>query len=211
MFTGLIEEIGKVRQVVAIAGGKRITIAVRKVLADLAVDHSVAVSGVCLTVVNITRDALAVEAVGETLQKSTIEMLHTHDFVNLERAMQVGERLGGHLIQGHVNGIGTLVRKDKRGKNWYMEVEIPFMFERYLIPEGSIAIDGISLTIAQLHGNRTGFSIIPHTYSHTTVQYYKIGQKVNVEVDFLARHLEKLTQAKEQKSLTFEKIKDLGY
>jgi riboflavin synthase len=211
MFTGLIEEIGQVSQVAAIAGGKRITIAARKVLTDLAVDHSVSISGVCLTVVNITKDALVVEAVGETLNKSTIGRLRTHDFVNLERAMQMGERLGGHLVQGHINGIGTLVRKDKRGKNWYIEVEIPHAFERYLISEGSIAIDGISLTIAVLHGNRPGFSIIPHTYNHTTVQYYKIGHKVNVEVDFIARHIEKLTQSKEHISLTFEKIKDLGY
>jgi riboflavin synthase len=211
MFTGIIEEIGQVRQVTAIAGGKRITISARKILADLAVDHSISVSGVCLTVVNLNQDTVITEAVGETLHKSTMGMLHTNNFVNLERALRLNDRMGGHLVQGHVNGIGTLIMKEKRGENWYIEVKIPDNLERYLIPEGSIAIDGISLTVAALQANRAGISVIPHTYNHTTVCYYKIGQKINLEVDFLARHLEKLLYSEKREALTLRKIKDLGY
>jgi riboflavin synthase len=211
MFTGLIEEIGQVKGISMFAGGKRIRISGRKVLEALAVDHSVSVSGICLTVVELTNNSLTVEAVGETLNKTTIASLRTNDLVNLERALRLGERLGGHLVQGHVNGIGTLIKKERRGQNWYVEVKLPKDLDRYLITEGSIAIDGISLTIAALNNNIAGISIIPHTYTHTTMQYKAIGQQVNVEVDYMARHLEKLIKSEKSTDLTFEKIKNMGY
>jgi riboflavin synthase len=211
MFTGLIEEIGQIKRISAITGGKRISIIGQKIMEALAVDHSVSVSGVCLTVVALTDNTLTVEAVGETLSKTTVSYLRTNDLVNLERAMRMGDRLGGHLVQGHVNGVGTILKKERRGHNWYLEFKVPKNLDRYLISEGSIAIDGISLTIAALEGNIIGISIIPHTYSHTTIQYKSIGHKVNVEIDFMARHLEKLMKSEKSTTLTIDKIKNMGY
>ena len=211
MFTGLIEEIGRITNIAVINGGRRLTIECRKILESIAVDQSVSVSGVCLPVVGLSHNSVVVEAVGETLLKTTISNLCVHDHVNLERALQLGERLGGHLVQGHVNGIGIILKKERRGENWYVEVKVPENLERYLIPEGSLAVEGISFTIASLHGNRVGISVIPHTYSHTTIKESLIGEKVNIEVDFLARHLEKLHQTEVSSAITFKKLKNMGF
>ena len=170
MFTGLIEEIGKIASVIPIAGGKKITISARNILDDLEIDHSVSVDGVCLTVVSHDKNGFTVDAVGETLTKSLIRFYKKGDHVNLERAMRLTDRLGGHFVQGHVNGIAIVTRKEQRGENWYLEVRIPDYLERYVISEGSIAINGISLTIAYLDGTNVGISVIPHTYNNTTLQ-----------------------------------------
>lgn len=191
MFTGIIEEIGIIIGSSPIPGGKKITIKADKILEDLKVDHSVSVNGVCLTVVDISGNLFTVEAVGETLEKSTLIDLKTSRSVNLERAMKLGDRLGGHLVQGHVNGIGKISKLVKRGDNWYMEVDLPDKLIRYVIPEGSIAIDGISLTVASLIGTKVGISIIPHTFKNTTFSQAKVRQKCNIENDLIGKYLEK--------------------
>lgn len=210
MFTGLIEEIGRVARVAAIPGGKQLTISAGTILDDLKIDHSVAVNGVCLTVVSLVKDGFVAEAVGETLEKSTTGHLKTGDKVNLERAMRLGDRLGGHFVQGHVNGLGEVTRKERRGDNWYLEVRIPADLERYVISEGSIAVNGISLTIARLDGAFVGISVIPHTYNHTTLNETAVGAHVNIETDFLARYVENFMRPQKE-TLSTEWLKKMGY
>jgi len=216
MFTGLIEEIGKVKRIDTVSGGLRISFEAEKILADLAVDHSVAVNGVCLTAVDVGRNGFVAEAVGETITKSTISGLRTGNTVNLERAMRLGDRLGGHLVQGHVNGTGRITRFLQRGENRYLETEIPEALIRYVIPEGSIALDGISLTVAGLENTKIGVSVIPHTYNNTTLQFRKAGDNMNIETDFLARYIENFLRAGANRGTgneTFSEtwFKKLGY
>jgi riboflavin synthase len=215
MFTGIIEEIGIISKITSFAGGKRLNIAAKKVLDDLDIDQSIAISGVCLTVVEVNESSFTVEAVGETLIKTTIAHLRAKMPVNLERALRLNDRLGGHWVQGHINGIGSISRFEKRGESWYLEVSIPPVLRKYVIPEGSIAIDGISLTIAHLLDNRVGISVIPHTFKSTTMSNYKIGQSINIETDFLARYIENLLKNSQyqRKDATFsqEWFKRIGF
>jgi len=215
MFTGLIEEIGTIQKIDIISGGGRqITILAQKVLSDLEIDHSVSVSGVCLTVTKVLNDSFIVDAVGETIEKTTIKKIHIGQKVNMERAMKLSDRLGGHIVQGHVNGIGTLKKIQQRGENWYLSVNVPKELEKYLISEGSIAIDGISLTITHLVGREVSVSIIPHTYKNTIISEYKINQQVNIETDFLAKYVENFIKtygSSRQSNLTLEKMKELGF
>ena len=215
MFTGLIEEVGTIQKIDIIAGGgKQIIIQANKVLSDLKIDHSVAVSGVCLTVTQVLNDGFKVAAVGETLQKSTLNKINIGQNVNLERAMKLNDRLGGHLVQGHINGIGNVKQIQQRGENWYLTVIVPKELQKYLINEGSIAIDGISLTITHLQNNEVSVSVIPHTFKNTIISEYKINQQVNIETDFLAKYVEnfvKTNSAKEKSNLTIERMKELGF
>ena len=210
MFTGIIEEPGIIKKETSIPGGKRIAITARKVLDDLAVDHSVAVDGVCLTVVELNPGGFSVEAVGETLTKSTIGSLSVGRQVNLERAMQLSDRLGGHLVQGHVNDVAPVTYIERRGNNWYIEVKIADNLESYVIDEGSIALNGISLTIARLQGTNVGISVIPHTYNNTNIKHWNVGLNVNVETDFLAKYVEKILNPKSGR-MSEEWLKKQGY
>ena len=211
MFTGLIEETGKIKNIENISGGKRFTIEAHKVMDDITIDASIAVNGVCLTVVKFEEKVFFIEAVGETLQKTTLDKLKKDMTVNLERAVRLQDRLGGHLVQGHVNDQGRIVRLKQLGENWALDVEIPDKLNKYILLEGSIAIDGISLTIARLNKNITGINIIPHTYKNTNLQYLKNGDFVNLEVDILAKYVEKLLHYKSDDKLTYSKLKNLGY
>jgi riboflavin synthase len=215
MFTGLIEEIGTIKKIDIIAGGgNQITIQADKILSDLKIDHSVAVSGVCLTAVEILKDGFKVDAVGETLEKSTLKNIHIGQKINLERAMQLSDRLGGHFVQGHVNGVGKVKQLLQRGENWFLVVDVPEHLQKYLISEGSIAIDGVSLTIANLQSTEIGVSVIPHTFKNTIISEYKINQSVNIETDFLAKYVENFILAYSQdgkSGLTMDKIKELGF
>jgi riboflavin synthase len=213
MFTGLIEEVGIVKKIDVIAGGgKQISIQADKVLSDLAIDHSVAVSGICLTVTTVFNDGFKVDAVGETLEKSTLDKIHIGQKVNLERAMKLSDRLGGHIVQGHVNGIGIVKQINQRGENWYLTVNLPKELDKYLISEGSIAIDGISLTITHLQGTEVSVSIIPHTYKNTIISDYKANHQVNIETEFLAKYVENFVNAygsKKKSNLTIERMREL--
>ena len=215
MFTGLIEEVGKITKLLSIPGGKRVTIQASKILDDLKIDHSVAVSGICLTAIEIEKKSFTAEAVGETLEKSILQKMKINTPVNLERAMKLNDRLGGHFVQGHVSGIGNVSRIEKRGANWLLEIILPSKLMRYIIPEGSIAIDGISLTIADIINDRIRLSIISHTYKNTIVSYYRIGQYVNIEVDFFAKYIEKyladIKITSNNNSLSKEWLKKNGY
>ena len=192
MFTGLIEEIGQIKTLENISGGIRFSIAAQSVLSDLQVGDSISVDGVCLTAVSVSKEEFIVEAVGETLEKTTLSGYHPGSWVNLERPLTANGRLGGHFVQGHVNATGVITQWFPRGDNYFLEVEVPTHLMKYIILEGSIAIDGISLTVATLIDNRIGINIIPHTVQVTGLKYKEKGNRVNIEVDLIAKYIENL-------------------
>ncbi len=201
MFTGLIEEVGKIIRIVPIVDGKKFLVQTKIIHEDLNVDDSVAVNGVCLTAIKVESNGFWVEAVGETLTKSTIAEIIINENVNLERALKLSDRLGGHLVLGHVNGIGKISNIAKRGKNYLLEIELPDNLMKYVVLEGSIAISGVSFTIAQLKQNLIGISVIPHTWHKTNLNQKKIGDNLNIEVDIISKYLEKLVINKKENKL----------
>lgn len=214
MFTGIIEEIGKIEKITPIAGGLSLKINAVKIIGDISVNDSICIDGVCLTVTKVENPGFWVDAVGATLEKTTFVETKSSTQVNLERAVRLNDRLGGHLVQGHVNGIGTISEILKLGENYLLKIIIPNELEKYLINEGSIAINGISLTIADLHKNIISISIIPHTWQNTTLKYKQANDKVNIEIDILAKYVEKLLTGKNEvpgKNITENWLKKLGY
>ena len=214
MFTGLIEEVGKIVKFEPMPGGKRIRILASRILDDLKVDDSIAINGVCLTATKVESDGFWADAVGETLEKSSLAFLNEGSEINVERALRLSDRLGGHLVQGHVNGLADVVGITKRGDNYLLELLLPEKLTRYTIEEGSITIDGISLTIAQLSGNKIGLSIIPHTWLNTTLRNKKIGDKINIETDVIAKYIEKLMKGNSDnkgETITEDWLKRMGY
>jgi len=214
MFTGLIEETGKIRNISAIAGGKKLVIQANLILNDLKRDDSIAINGVCLTAIAHSKTDFTVEAVAETLEKTTIGFLKEGTIVNLERAVRLNDRMGGHLVQGHVNGMAKISRIEKLGENFALDVLVPDEIEHYLILEGSIALNGISLTIARLNENTVGINIIPHTWASTNLITLNIGDYINVEVDVIAKYVEKFFTRKsknENSKITFKKLNELGF
>ncbi len=188
MFTGIVEELGKV----AVAGS-RLSISCARILEDLTIGASIAVNGVCLTAVEVREDGFTADLAPETLDRSNLGDLRAGDGVNLERPITLAARLSGHIMQGHVDGTGILesLRSLEDG-NWELRVRVPETLDRYLVYKGSIAIDGISLTIADIADRLVRVAIIPHTYSATSLSGHKPGDRVNIECDILAKHVEKL-------------------
>lgn len=211
MFTGIVEEIGIVEQITPMSDGVRLEIRGRRVLDDLKIEDSIAVDGVCQTVVGCTDHSFTVEAVGETLQKTTLPFFKPGRMVNLERSLTLNTRLGGHLVQGHVNGIGLVSRFHSRGENYFLEIQLPADLQKYCIREGSIAVDGISLTIATLTETKIGINIIPYTVENTTLKERKAADRVNIEVDVLARYIEQLLHRKAPGGLSLNDLKKWGY
>ncbi|KPK29014.1 MAG: hypothetical protein AMJ61_00595 [Desulfobacterales bacterium SG8_35_2] len=211
MFTGIIEETGQILSKQNFRGGVRIQISANKILKDARIGDSVNVDGACQTIIDTQNDNFSIESVGETLEKTTFKDFQLKQWVNLERALAVGDRLGGHFVQGHVNGTGRIQQWFQRGENYFLEVKIPDELSRYVVVEGSIAIDGISLTIAQIKDNIAGISIIPHTANKTNLKYKKSGDKVNIEVDMLAKYIEKLIKNDNDDSLSMEHLRKWGY
>ena len=214
MFTGIVEEIGKIEQTTPIAGGLNLKIAAQKITEDIRVNDSICVDGVCLTVTKFEKDNFWVDAVGATLQKTTFSSIKNSQHVNLEKSLRLNDRLGGHLVQGHVNGVGYISGIEKAGENYFFKFVIPDEIQKYLIKEGSIAINGISLTIADLTQNDIIISVIPHTWENTNLKYKKINDKVNVEIDILAKYVEKLLYNSPDHSASKISpgwLKDLGY
>jgi riboflavin synthase len=212
MFTGIIEEIGQIKKIEHIAGGLKFNIAVGKILNEISVDDSLSVNGVCLTVIRIDDSSVWCDAVGETLEKTTLASIKEGIELNLERALKLSDRLGGHLVQGHVDGMGEITEIKKRGENYYVEIFLPVHLNKYVVEEGSIAVNGISLTIAQINEARIGLSIIPHSWKNTTLSKSKMGDKVNIETDVLAKYVEKmLINSREDEKYSKKWFKELGY
>ena len=200
MFTGLVEEKGSVLVVEPRPDGRRLWIGAEHVLEDARVGDSIAVSGVCLTVVERRVDSFAVEMVPETLRRTTLGALAAGDPVNLERAMRLDQRLGGHLVQGHVDGVAEVVRIEPEGEGRRLALELPQSLARFVAEKGSIAIDGVSLTVAACTGRRCELALIPHTLAVTTAGDYRPGRQVNVEVDLMARYAARLLEESERRT-----------
>jgi riboflavin synthase len=196
MFTGIIEELGTVTAFEPRSTGARLRIGCATVLSDLATGGSIAVNGVCLTAIDLASDSFAADLAPETLERSNLGDLTSGARVNLERPVTPATRLSGHIVQGHVDATGELISLDPLGDgNWWLKVRVPPALDRYLVEKGSIAIDGISLTIASIENAVVGLAIIPHTHAHTTLGFAEPGARLNLEVDVLAKHVEKLLQS----------------
>jgi riboflavin synthase len=212
MFTGIIQEVGTVAAAVQRAGGVVLAVRAPTCAKELRVDDSVAVNGVCQTVVRCAGDVFEVEAVEETLRKTTLGSLGQGTPVNLELALRVGDRLGGHLVQGHVDCVGDVVSVEKRPMSWMVRVSFPERFARYLIPVGSVAVDGISLTVAGVEGSLIVVSVIPHTLEKTTLADVAAGRRVNLEFDVIGKYLERLMAGgKAGDGITPEKLAGWGF
>lgn len=206
MFTGLVEEIGQITAVEALGTSRRFTIRAKKVLADAKIDDSLCVSGVCLTVVARSENTFQVQAVDETLRKTTLGNFQQNDQVNLERALRPTDRLGGHFVQGHVDGIGEIVDIVPQAAGQLMVVELRQELLRYVIPHGSIALDGVSLTVARLEASRVTIALIPHTLAQTTLGARRRGDWLNVETDLLGKYVERLLMTNTKNGLNSYKI-----
>ena len=194
MFTGIVEELGTVRAVTPNEGGARIEIGAHDVLDDAVLGASIAVNGVCLTVVALGDGWWAADAVIETLRRSNLGALAPGDRVNLERPLRLGDRLGGHLVQGHVDATGVVgERTPLPDGSTLVRIDAPADILRYVVHKGSITVDGISLTVAGLHDDGFDIAVIPHTLAVTTLGHAPVGTRVNLEVDMLAKYVERLT------------------
>ena len=190
MFTGLIQELGTIQSVTQNSEGKEFTIKAPNLIKEIAIDDSVATNGVCLTATKIIQDTFKVQAIHMTLEKTSVGSLKVGDKVNLELSLRPQDRLGGHFVQGHVNALGKIKNIKTIGQNWEIEVSFPRELRKYMISEGSIALDGISLTIARLTDETLTVAIIPHTLEKTTLSSKKIGDHLNIEVDMMAKYIE---------------------
>ena len=196
MFTGIVEETGRVAGLDRAGSGARIEVAASAVLEDLGVGGSVAVNGCCLTAVAVNRASFAAELSPETLARTNLGSLRRGSAVNLERPLLPTGRLSGHFVLGHVDGTGEVLALDQvGGGNWWLSVRVPDGLLKFLVYKGSVAVDGISLTIASLEGSAMGIAIIPHTYQVTALPEVSVGSAVNLECDMLAKHVHRLLKA----------------
>jgi riboflavin synthase len=207
LFTGIIEEIGRVRSL----RGAELHIDATTVLEGLAEGDSIAVNGACLTAVEFDGTSFRVQVSPETFEKTTLGALVAGDTVNLERAMMANQRLGGHFVQGHVDGIGEVVGVDQQGAFQLWHFRAPELVVRYLIPKGSVAIDGISLTVVNPIADRFSVAIIPATLDKTVLPQRKPGAKVNLEADMIGKHIYHFMQQKKEKSLSMDFLREHGF
>jgi riboflavin synthase len=211
MFTGLIEEVGRIQQVSNGHGSARLTVESANLVRELKKGDSIAVSGVCLTAVEVGPNSFAADLAQETLDRTSLSRLRKDALVNLELPVKSGARLGGHVVQGHVDGTAKVVALEKiRGKeDYWLRVSIPPALSKYVVEKGSIAIEGISLTVAQVDGDEIGIAVIPHTYHATNLHSLSAGDAVNIEVDVLAKYAENM--AKPKSSITLERLVEEGF
>ncbi|MBH47024.1 MAG: riboflavin synthase [Halobacteriovorax sp.] len=213
MFTGLVKEMGKLISIKSISEGKRLRIQAPKLIQEIGVDDSVSVNGVCQTAVAIDGDCFEVIAVHTTLEKTTLGKLKDGEKLNLELAVRASDRLGGHIVQGHVNGVARLKTLENKGENFNLTFSINSALRKYIVAEGSIAIDGISLTVSCVGEDWFGVTIIPHTWKNTVLGQRKVNDAVNIEVDILAKYLENLIkfQSPTNSKLTEGWIREQGF
>lgn len=196
MFTGIIEELGKVSAIEKQPDAIRLTIACKEVLSDLKRGDSISCSGTCLTAIEIDNHGFTADVMLETIRRSSLDGVKVGDPINLERAMNAATRFGGHIVQGHVDGVGEVVSREK-SDNWdWVKIRLPKDLMKYVVHKGSITLDGISLTVNEINDDVIAVSLIPETLRVTTLGYKNPGDKVNVEADVLAKHVEKLMESK---------------
>jgi riboflavin synthase len=196
MFTGLVEHVGTIESFERIEGGARIRVNAGPLASGLEKSGSISVNGCCLTAVELAGKSFVADLSGETLRRTSLGEMKPGARVNLERPLTAMKELGGHFVQGHVDGIGRVTRLDAEGANWWLGVEVPGDLARYVAMKGSVALDGISLTVATQQGNIVETAIIPYTYEHTNLSSLKVGDAVNVECDILAKYVERLMESR---------------
>jgi riboflavin synthase len=195
MFTGLVETLGTVQSLTQAGAGRQLVASAPTIAGQLALGESVAVNGVCLTIVETDRNLCRFEVGPETLLRSNLGSLRIHDRVNLERSLRMGDRLGGHFVQGHVDGVGRITRKQQDGEWVMMAFTCPSELTAQMIPKGSIALDGISLTVVDVARDNFSVMLIPHTLDNTTLGFKQAGDLVNLEVDQIAKYVKKYLDA----------------
>jgi riboflavin synthase len=214
MFTGIVEEIGRIARIDELGENRRIQISAPGVAVQLKAGDSVSVSGVCLTALDIQQDSFQADLAPETWQRTSLSRLKTGALVNLELPMRASGRFDGHIVQGHVDGVGQLQRFERipDSDNWWLTIELPAELEKYVVYKGSIAIEGISLTVARLEDDNCTVAIIPHTVEITNLKSLKPGDPVNLEVDIIAKYVEKMMRRTEPESaLTVEQLVREGF
>jgi riboflavin synthase len=214
MFTGIIEEVGKLVKIEQRGESRRITIAAENTPKELKPGDSVAVSGVCLTALDIKPRSFCADLAPETWARTSFSRMHEGALVNLELPMKADGRFGGHIVQGHVDGVGKLIelKRIADSENWWLRIELPSGIEKYTVFKGSISIEGISLTVANLEQNVCSVAIIPHTVEMTNLGSLKPGDPVNLEADLIAKYVEKMTKRDATaSSLTVEELVRQGF
>ena len=215
MFTGIIEHLGEIHSLTLNEEGGRLTISAPTVAPHLAISNSIAVNGCCLTVVELDGARFSADLSGETIRKTSIGEWAPGLAVNLEQPMTAGKEFGGHFVLGHVDTVGRVTRLEPEGENWWYGVEVPESFAKSIVPQGSIAIDGISLTVARWTGRVAEIAIIPFTYEHTNISGKKIGDAVNLEGDVLGKYVERYLEArsgaKPASNLSIEQLVSQGF
>ncbi len=213
MFTGIIEEVGHIERVAKTSGKRKLTVACKQVLRDLKKGDSVSVSGVCLTAVEITPQSFTADLAEETWNRTSFSRIREGALVNLERPTRANGRFDGHIVQGHVDGTGEFrsLRRIPDADDYWLSISIPADLSRYVIPKGSLAIEGISLTVAKIDGVEVTVAIIPHTAEITNLKSLMPRDPVNLEVDMIAKYVEKMTRAAASSSLTIENLVRQGF
>ena len=192
MFTGIVEELAQIKIIKPQTHGIRYTIAAKTVMDDLKIGDSISVNGVCLTIVDKEKDSLSMDLVEETLNKSNLGELKVEDYVNLERAMKVSDRFGGHIVQGHVETLGVILEKQMKDDEAVISVGLDPEWMRYCIPKGSITLDGVSLTISAINGNIVEMGLIPYTLENTTLGIKEKSDTLNIETDIIGKYIDRL-------------------
>jgi len=214
VFTGLIEEVGTLLRTQRAAHGARLMISAHHVLEDTRIGDSIAVNGVCLTVTELHAQSFGVDVVAETLARSTLGQIQSGDLVNLERAMRSDGRFGGHVVAGHVDDTGIVKQVQPDGNARMMSIRVSKSLTRYIVEKGSITVDGVSLTVMRCDDDGFQISLIPHSSGSTTLGSVRIGERVNIEVDVLAKYVEKMLGGQADKTtgpLSYEQLRDWGY
>jgi riboflavin synthase len=213
MFTGIVEEVGRVSRIEQLGENRRITVAASNAPKELQTGNSVAVSGVCLTALDIKPGSFCADLAPETWVRTSFSRIHEEALVNLELPMKADGRFGGHIVQGHVDGVGKLIAFERiaDSENWWLDIEMPEDVAKYTVYKGSLSIEGISLTVARLERNRCTVAIIPHTVEMTNLHSLKAGDPVNLEADLIAKYVEKMMRGDAESSLTVEDLVQQGF
>jgi riboflavin synthase len=211
MFTGIIEESGKISSITKNGSGAKVQISAKIVTENTSEGDSIAVNGICLTALQITATSFFADVSEETLQRSTLGKLLVGSVVNLERAVTPTTRLGGHIVQGHVDGRGKFLQAVQSGDFWTVRIGFPHEIGKYLVYKGSVSVEGISLTIANLADNYFEIAVIPKTWTLTNLSSLKNGDDVNLEADVIAKYIERMMLYGKNDGITMEKLQDLGY
>ena len=213
MFTGIIEEVGRVARIAQGNGTRGLTVSCKQLARDLHKGDSIAVNGVCLTAIEITPDSVSFDLAEETWRRTSFSRIRKGALVNLELPMRADGRFGGHIVQGHVDGSGKFLALDRieNADDYWLRIEIPPGLTRYVISKGSLSIEGISLTVAKIEGTQVTAAIIPHTVAATNLASLRPGDPVNLEVDMIAKYVEKMIGERTGSSITLERLVKEGF